>query len=58
MDFYRIDEIYIKSTDKNFLLALDSIRKTLTDGMVDCRKKDIKKLRTTINIVYPQVYEV
>ena len=52
-----IDEIYLKSTDKNFLLALDSIRKTLTDGMVDCRKKDIKKLRTTINIVYPQGYE-
>lgn len=51
-----IDDYAAKTTNKDTMLALQSLRGQLLNIILEARGKDIKKLRTTINITYPKGY--
>lgn len=51
-----IDDAAAKTKNKDTMLAIQAVRNNLTNAMTMARKKDIKKMRTTINISYPKGY--
>lgn len=51
-----IDDLMYITTNKDTMLALESLRGELYRAMVNARSKDIKKMRTNIVINYPAGY--
>lgn len=51
-----IDDAMAKTTNKDTMIALQAIRSQLLQEMARGKEKDIRKMRTTINISYPKGY--
>ena len=52
-----IDDEYANTTDKDYMIALDDLRKQLMDEILRGRNMDIQKRRMTIAINYPSGYK-